>query len=77
MAATVAWVLNLDADFELANCGPWEPSQALKEVLETHALQSRDEKQLLQELPAKMLHNALHIPQIIDQKNNRQTQQTI
>jgi hypothetical protein len=25
----------LDADFELANCGPWEPSQALKEVLET------------------------------------------
>ena len=54
--------------------GEWT---ALKEVLETHALQSRDEKQLLQELPAKMLDNALHIPQIIDQKNNRQTIEAI
>ena len=34
MAAPVAWVLNLDADFELASRGSWEPSQALKEVLE-------------------------------------------
>lgn len=33
MAAPVAWVLNLDADFELANRGPWEPPRALKEVL--------------------------------------------
>ena len=33
MAAPVAWVLNLDADFELAKRGPWEPSDALKEVL--------------------------------------------
>ena len=34
MAAPVAWVLNLDADFELAKRGPWEPSASLKEVLE-------------------------------------------
>lgn len=34
MAVPVAWVLNLDADFELANRGPWEPSNALSEVLE-------------------------------------------
>ena len=34
MGAPVAWVLNLDADFELANRGPWEAPRALKELLD-------------------------------------------
>ena len=34
MGAPVAWVLNLDADFELANRGPWEPPSALTELIE-------------------------------------------
>ena len=34
MEAPVAWVLNLDADFELANRGPWEAPRALKELLD-------------------------------------------
>ena len=44
MAAPVAWVLNLDADFELANRGAWEPSSSLKEVL---AQVSRQAERLL------------------------------
>jgi len=33
VGAPVAWVLNLDADFELASPGPWEPPAALAELL--------------------------------------------
>jgi len=34
VGAPVAWVLNLDADFELASPGPWVPPSALTDLLE-------------------------------------------
>lgn len=34
MAAAVAWVLNLDADFELGSSGSWEVPKAMAEVLD-------------------------------------------